>query len=173
MTNEQPPSRLHDKWLAVAIWAMLLIVLIYSSANGMALAFGGSVGSYLQFMSSRPDFGGDLRLIVLAFSETVITLAFLSQLIKAWLKFADLSHDLIIAYAKASNPEGENIVFMGWLVFESPDNDEADKEENTSFSPEDSTSSSISEVLRPLAYAWAINLISPSLIAVVNSIFRQ
>jgi len=172
MLNEQPSSKtVQDKWIAVAIWGALLAALVYTSANATVLAFGGSITSYLRSLASPAEFDNTSGVVV-AIGGLAATIAVVIQLIKAWQKFGDLTHDLIAAYAKSNKSEGSNAIFSDMLVFQVPEDEPRGAEEGdgqeTELDPDESESSSVSEVLRPLAYSWAIILIAPPLISVIS-----
>ena len=119
MSNEQPSSKtLQDKWIAVAIWGALLAALVYTSANATVLAFGGSITSYLRSLASPAEFDNTSGVVV-AIGGLAATIAVVIQLIKAWQKFGDLTHDLIAAYAKSNKSGAQMRSFLICWYFKS------------------------------------------------------
>lgn len=178
MQPERPLLKSHNRWIASVMWVVLLVVLVFTSANGSTFAFGGTLATALRFLNNPPDSansqGGSL---IFAVVSLALTGAIVYQLLRAWLNFVDMTHQLVISYAAAEQPSGTDSVFTDMLEFSEPDAMEGDQESEAAAAnepdPADSDSSSMSNVLKPLAYAWIIILLSPSVIAMAAALFAR
>jgi len=161
-----PPTRsTHDKWISLTIWISLLVALVYTSVNTINLAYGGSVSTIVRSLSPGLSPMSPTSANLVAIGILITAAALVYQLFRTWQKFADLTHDLIVAYAKSA--EGD--IFLEWLNFRwmeaqrTQENHPSD--EKMQVAPDESDGSAVSEVVIALAYVWAILLIAPSLIA--------
>lgn len=169
MTNSTTPH-LHDKWMAMVIWLALLVAVIYTSTNGTVLSYAGSLTNYLRNFATADLLDNPFRapILLVVIGGLICTGLFIHQLVTAWLKFAELTRDLVVAYAKMSQGEAVNTIFMDWLIFSNAvevNSDETAKYDEVD--PDEAESSAVSDILRPLAFAWALILIAPPLLSLV------
>jgi hypothetical protein len=127
----------------LVMWLGLLAALIYTSANGVSATVRTGFVSVSGI--TQPNIARTREVILLF--VTLVMLALLGwQLVTAWLRFGQLTVNLLTAYAR---PDPDDNVFAKMLFLSRPNQVVA-----TSY---------LSEVLRPIAYSWVIIVITPSL----------
>jgi hypothetical protein len=135
------------------MWLGLLAALVYTSEYGASLR---DVFNYFSFAT----IGGTSRIdnTLTTFVTLVLRGVLAFQLIRAWLRFATFTINLLIAYSKYDPLDNERNVFAQMLTFSRPDSTVPN--------------SYITDVLRPVAYAWAIIVVTPYLPYIVVSLTR-
>lgn len=157
---ENSPSSSYDKWVPIVLWLALLAGLLYTSVSGTALAMGGSITNLMQSQLSLEQTGENQRgMTTLEIVNLALMAVLLSQVVNAWLKFVSLTDELIVAYAGASTFEGQKTLFSHLLVFDPSLGLEAQEGgdfEEAELDPEDAHGTLVGDVIRPLAFTWAI-----------------
>ena len=177
MDTENRSDRRHNKWIAGAVWLALLGTLIYTSSAGLNLSFGGTLSNYVRFLANPLTTAGDQNAgtTFLAVGGLVVTVVFVVLILNAWLKFASLTHQMIISYAAADRPQGGDSIFYDMLDFEPDAAEDTDSEANNGVTaepdPARSESSSVSDVIRGIAFTWAVVLLALPVISIATMIF--
>jgi hypothetical protein len=86
----------------------------------------------------------------------------------AWLKFATVSHSLIVSYAWLEEGEEESTVFTDFLNF--PKVMEEGDEEEADLDLDQAEGSLVGDMVRHLAYAWAAMLLIPAAMVVAGAL---
>ena len=175
MASEESPSRSHHRWIAFGMWLALLAATLMTSKFAISPV---TTGGYLwqlwtQFASSQyaPSGAstGSPTATAMAIVGSVLALTAIVLILIAWLKFAWLSQELIVSYAWLEQQEEESTIFSDLLKLpetgdqgiEGADEPDLDQAEGTL----------VSDIVRYLAFAWAVLLVIPPAMVVVGTLF--
>ncbi len=152
MTNGQPLNQSHDKWIVTTMWLAILLATLYTSNYGATvLNFGFFSRAYAP---AGPLAGLPSGQRIAVFLGLILVVFAFIQIARAWLGFISLTRELIISYIRLNNPEEKNTPFASLLVFETEHLSNETKEEDSEPDPEEAKSTLVSDVVRPLGYAW-------------------
>lgn len=175
MASDESPSRSHHRWIAMGMWLALLAATLMTSKYAMT---GVTTGGYLwqlwsqlaqsQYAPSAAP-AGSATATAMAIVGSVLALTAIVLIVIAWLKFAWLTQELIVSYAWLEQQEEESTIFSDLLKLpetgdqgiEGADEPELDQAEGTL----------VSDIVRYLAFAWAVMLVIPPAIVVVGTLF--
>ena len=148
-----------DKWISSLIWGLLLIGLVLSSIQAFTLMIGLEVYNIaLTNLNRTPDVTANnleasevFALLLSALSSTFLILA--------WLNFASLSTYLIKSLALHESPVASFLILPL----------ETEEEEDLSLA----TGTTVSNVIRLLAFTWGTLIVSPALLKVLAEIVGE
>lgn len=168
--QDSPPSR--DRWIAVVMWIAVLTALVYTSGYATFLGFGGSITSFFQQLAVLGQAGQGISELPLLITTLLAMLLLVSQIILAWRRFAAFTNDLIVSYARPDQAGSMNAPFFDLLIWDLPANEDTiDDETETELDPDQADSTSVSDVLKPLGFAWVIILLTPPVLSIVAALF--
>jgi len=174
MSESQSPQEVHlnhDKWIAAIIWIALLVANLATSIIAVSSVMSGLSVFYSAF-SAMGQYGASdsTGMSILGITIGILTLGAIVLILNAWLRFVRLSGALIISYAWLEEQSEESTIFSDLLVY--PTNDERlEKDDEGEPDLENAESTLVSDVIRYLAYAWAVMLaIIPSSL-IIGAIF--
>jgi hypothetical protein len=149
-------SSIHEKWIAGIIWVGLLAALVFSATQLLAiiLAINISFGNF-----SDNDIPVEDYLTTLILGGGAI-LSFL-----AWWRFANLSENLLMAFATGDSPFATMLNFpLSYLM------EREDKETEEPIDLRKADSSDVSKVILYLGLSWGLLIIGSTLIPLVARI---
>ncbi|MBN1426793.1 MAG: hypothetical protein JXB07_00315 [Anaerolineae bacterium] len=176
MVTKQDPFHSHDRWIAVIMWIAVLVALVYTSGYATFLGFGGSITSFFQQLAMLGQARQSISNLPLLITTLLAMLLLVSQIILAWHRFAAFTNDLIVSYARTDRVGSINVPFFDLLIWDLPENEDAiDSEDQTGieFDPEQADSTSVSDVLKVLGFAWVIILLTPPVLSIVATLSVQ
>lgn len=148
-----------EKWVSSLIWALLLVALVLTSIQAFTFMIGLEVYNItLTNLNRSPDVPDDDLKASEVFTLLLNVLSSLF-LVMAWLNFASLSTYLIKALALDESP------FASFLILPL----ETEEKEDLSLA----TGTTVSNVVRFLAFTWGILIVSPALIKVLTEIVGE
>jgi len=174
MEEEQLASRRLPLWMGFGVWVAMLAALLVTSKYAVSMI---STGGFLWQMWSQVATSAYTAASDQAFSPTAaamvmagsaLTLVAVVLIGSAWLKFATLSHSLIVSYAWLEQGEGESTVFSDLLNFPEA-GDEGDGEE-ADLDLDQAEGTLVGDMVRHLAFAWAVLLLIPPGIVAVGAL---
>ena len=151
-----------ERWIALALWSGLFAALLLSSI--MIAGFAARTNSVLNpawvsyFPASGPQ-SVDIRsqtptigsFVLLA--QIVMAVFVAINVVRAWLRFGQLTLQLVIAYSKVDSDDSRRTIIAQFLTLKRP----------TDSIP----GSYLTDCLRFLAYAWGVIIIWPAVLAFV------
>ena len=168
--SEQPststpvqPKRL---WLAFGLWLALLAAnLVTSYAVISASTVGGWMAVFFQTLirtnssaTALTSSAGDAQFIV-AFIGVGLALAIAGLILNAWLKFARMSHALIVSLAWLERDETGIVVFFDWLIFSNKTTETTPAITVEGIDLDEAASTVVSQIIKSLGIAWALLLV--------------
>jgi hypothetical protein len=171
MANHPSSQRATDRWIAVIMWTVLFAVLVYTSGYATLLGFGGSITTFFQRLATLDLTGSSQSSNGLVFSAAtlLVLVVLISQILVAWRRFAALTNDLIVSYARGDASAGSP--FFDLLIWNMSGKDDTDDETESELDPDEADSTSVSDVLGPLGIAWIIILLAPSVLGIITALF--
>jgi len=136
-----PHPKLSDRWLALIIWLGILLALIFTSGEGAALAIQvGTITEYtiIQANGTTTHSPYQIRVAVILLALLIVLVFFI---FRAWTQFASFTLNLLMAYSKEDSDDPGRTIFAKFLILKP-----------NWVMP----STPISDVVRSLAYAWAV-----------------
>jgi hypothetical protein len=177
MEEERPPSSSFPLWMGFGVWVAMLAALLRTSQYA-ATTF--TTGGYLwQLWSQMIPSGytsGYTAASEQALSPTTVAvmivvsammLAVVVLIGSAWLKFVTLSHHLIVSYAWLEQEDEESTMFFDLLNF--PATGEEGAEEEVDLDLDKAEGTLVGDIVRYLAYCWAVLLLMPPVIVAVGA----
>jgi hypothetical protein len=174
MEEEQLTSRPLPLWMGFGVWVAMLAALLVTSKHAVSMI---STGGYLWQLWSQMATSAYTAAGHQAFSSTAAAMvmagsAFILAAVvligSAWLKFATLSHSLIVSYAWLEEEEGGSTVFSDFLNF--PKAMEEGDEEEADVDLDQAEGSLVGDMVRHLAFAWAVMLLIPAAMVVAGAL---
>lgn len=157
------------------IWIAVLTALVYTSGYATFLGFGGSITSFFQRLSTAIGQTGQSSSDLIVLATTLLAMVLLvSQILLAWRRFAAFTNDLIVSYARPEYLNTANTPFFDLLIWDVPDHEDIEDNEDEAeaeLDPDRADSSSVSDVLKPMSFAWAIILLTPPVLSIVAALF--
>jgi hypothetical protein len=146
-----------ERWIPLFLWGALLIALLVSS---IVIADHASRGLWIGgtgWVSYFPTQQGYVIPRTASFGITFAQLAAVifvaANILRAWFCFGQFTLQLLIAYSRAEVEDGSRTIVAAFLTLKQP----------TDVTP----SSYLTDVLRPLAYAWGAIIILPAVLALI------
>jgi len=173
------PVPLKRLWLAFGFWLALLaanIVTAYTAIS--AVTAGGLLSIFFQAFnrtsssgSPLTNSGGGAQLVV-TIVGVGLALAAIGLILNAWLKFARLSHTLIVSLAWLERDETDITVFFDWLIFSEKTAEATTDKTVEEIDLDEADNTLVSQILKSLGVAWAILLAISPLTSLVGVFFR-
>lgn len=163
----------HDqraRWIGIAVWFGLLVALGCTSYIA-ALTFSENHLYFNLLAFSVQENGlsistdGANRDRGIAVMSIAIECAIVICLIVAWLRFVLFSRNMVLSLAWLEQQEKETTLFSDMLIAEGGENTATDRSEPDTYNTEQTT---MSEVLRFLAYSWGCLLAWNPILLLVN-----
>jgi hypothetical protein len=174
MEEEKLTSQPFPMWMGFGVWVAMLAALLVTSKQAVSMI---SAGGYLWQLWSQMATSAYTAASDQAFSPTAAAMvmagsAFILAAVvligSAWLKFATVSHSLIVSYAWLEEGEEESTVFTDFLNF--PKVMEEGDEEEADLDLDQAEGSLVGDMVRHLAYAWAAMLLIPAAMVVAGAL---
>lgn len=164
-------QKTQEKWITTVIWLAVLGALVYTS--GYAVSIVASISGMANLMKSWADSGlyGVMPRSnngITVFAGVIGTAIAAYHLLNSWTKFATVTNELLVAYARSKKADIQETVFDSLLVFE--DLGREDTSEETELNPDDANSTLISDVIKPLGIAWIALLATPALVGLLGAL---
>lgn len=156
--NDRLTAMLNEKWMAVVAWLGLLGALLFSSYQPIGLIRGSGVGQLVMAMFSTPGLLAQNRGLILPFVGLALLVITLVLLLFIWLRFAQLTNDVMIAMA--SGPDDDEPVFLSFLDLVS-----APGAQSEGTSELEARGSTFGEIVRLLALFWVLGLLAAAMIS--------
>jgi hypothetical protein len=141
-----------QKTLSGWVWGLVLAALVFSSIYAAQ-----TITAHLQLFDiidrSRGDSDNLWDEIIWFVGHATVALF----LVAAWRDFAELSHDWIVSIATGQEPFESLLIFS--IEYEDKDDD--------TFEAADVQTTSVSNILRLLGFAWGILIITPTFIPLI------
>lgn len=146
-----------QKTLSGWVWGLLLAALVFSSIYATQ-----TITAHLQMMDfmdvGRGDSDDLWDEIIWFAGHGIVALL----LVSAWRGFAELSHDWIVSIATGQEPFESLLIFS--IEYEDKDDD--------TFEAADVQTTSVSNILRLLGFAWGVLIITPTLIPIILEVLQ-
>jgi hypothetical protein len=153
----QNMSRTQERWIALLLWGGLLILLLISTITIADLASRGQWINSNIWTSYFPGQQGSViprtTIDAIAIVQLILAIYVAANMLRAWFRFGQLSLQLSIAYSRVETEESSRTLVAHFLTLKRP----------TDATP----GSYITDVLRPLAYAWAVTIIWPAILTLI------
>ena len=181
--SEQPVvlhrPHLKRRWLAFGFWLALLaanIVTAYAAIS--AVTAGGLLSIFFQAfnrsgsLASPLESPGGMAQNIITLIGVGLTLAAIGLILNAWLKFARLSHVLIVSLAWLERDETDITLFFDWLVLPESISEATPEATVEEVDLDEAENTMVSQILKSLGIAWAILLAVSPVTSLVGVFFK-
>ena len=174
MDKGQLGSRSMYPWIGLGTWlAMLAAILITSKYAVSAVTTGGYLWQVWSQLAPSQYTAASAQAVspaavAMVLAGSALTLAAMVLIVSAWLKFATLSHSLIVSYAWLEQQTEESSIFSDLLNF--PETRDEGAEEEADLDLDKAEGTLVGDIVRYLAFSWAVLLVIPPAIVAVGAL---
>ena len=147
------------RWLAGAVWAGLLLSLLFTSAQAVTSFTQGGLTSRFFVPTMNGQDPGQNHAIAVA--GLILSGGAALALLGGWWGFVRATKALVVAYSYSAD-EGEGPIPAEWVV-------EAAQAEGDAGAQPDPTRTMVSDVLQYVGVAWAVIIVTPAVLAAVQA----
>lgn len=174
MEERQQSSASAHTWMGLGLWVAMLAALLITSMHAVSAV---TTGGYLWQVWSQlaPSQYTDVSAqavsptaVAMVLAGSALTLVVVVLIGSAWLKFATLSHSVIVSYAWLEQKAEESSIFLDLLNFRETGDEGAEEEADLDLDKAEGTL--VGDIVRYLAFAWAVLLLIPPAIVAVAAL---
>ena len=147
------------RWLAGAIWAGLLLALLFTSAQAAPAFTQGGLAS--RFFVSNMNGMDPSQNHAIAVAGLILSGGAALALLGGWWGFVRATKALVIGYSYSAD-EGEDPIPAEWVLEEARAEGDAEAQPNP-------TRTMVSDVLQYVGVAWAVIIVTPAVLAAVQA----
>ena len=147
------------RWLAGAIWAGLLLALLFTSAQAVNSFTQGGLAS--RFFVSNMNGMDPSQNHAIALVGLILSGGAALALLGGWWGFVRATRALVVAYSYSAD-EGEEPMPAEWVL-------EATHAEGESEAQPNPARTMVSDVLQYVGIAWAVIIVTPAVLAAVQA----